>query len=301
MQVTRRVRASDGIDLALTESGVPGAPTVICVHGYPDNSSVWNAVAAELADRYRVVTYDVRGFGESGRPTERAGYRLDQLAEDLRSVADAVSPDRPVHLIGHDWGSIQGWHAVTAEHLAGRIASYTSISGPCLDHAAAWVRSALRGGGAKPQHVARQLLESSYILLFTLPLIPESLWRNGFLDRALAARAMSAREAAAVPPAATPLSDKINGLQLYRANMLGRLARPRPRRTGIPVQVLAPARDPFVRPELQLNAPVPWVSDLRTSTIPGGHWVIVTEPAVVARHASELIEYAEGRTGSPPG
>jgi pimeloyl-ACP methyl ester carboxylesterase len=299
MQVTRRVSASDGIDLALMESGVPQAPTVVCVHGYPDNSSIWNAMAAELAGRYHVVTYDVRGFGASGRPTERDAYRLDQLADDLRSVADAVSPDRPVHLIGHDWGSIQGWHAVTAERLAGRIASYTSISGPCLDHAAAWMRSALRGGGAKPQHAARQLVESSYILLFSVPVIPEWLCRNGFLDRAIA-KAMSAREAAAAPPAAKPLSDKINGLQLYRANMLGRLARPRPRRTGIPVQVLAPTRDPFVRPQLQLNAPAPWVTDLRTATIPGGHWVIVTEPAVVARHASELIEYAEGRTGGSP-
>ena len=281
MPATRLVRASDGIDLAVTESGVPGSPTVVCVHGYPDNSSVWDAVAGELSGSYHVVVYDVRGAGASGKPAHRDAYRLDQLADDLRSVLDAVSPQRAVHLVGHDWGSIQAWHAVTDERVASRIASYTSISGPCLDHTAAWMRSGLRRGGARPGQVVRQLVESSYVLLFSLPVVPEWLWRKGILDRALAAKV--GRERSLVP-------DKINGLELYRANMLRRLSRPQPRPTGIPVQVIAPTRDPFVTPALQTNAPRPWARDLRTVTVDDGHWVIVTQPAVIARHVSALIE-----------
>ena len=301
MPATRKVRATDGIELAVTESGPPGAPTIVCVHGYPDNSSVWDALAAELASRCRVVTYDVRGSGESDKPQRRDAYRLDQLADDLRSVVDAVSPDRAVHLLGHDWGSVQCWHAISDERIAARIASYTSISGPNLDHSAAWMRSALRRDGAKPQQVLRQLIDSSYVVLFNLPVVPEWLWRKGFLDRALAAKAKipSAETGTGAAPA-RPLSDKINGLNLYRANMLGRLARPRPRRTAVPVQVLAPTHDPFVSPVLQAEAPAPWASDLRVATIAGGHWIIVTDPEVVATHVYELIDYTEAGNGERP-
>lgn len=292
MPATRRVRASDGIELAVTESGPPGTPTIVCVHGYPDNSSVWDGVVAVLKSRFRVVTYDVRGSGDSDKPQRREAYRLGQLADDLRRVVDAASPERAVHLLGHDWGSVQCWHAISDERVAARIASYTSISGPSLDHSAAWMRSALRRDGAKPKQVVRQLIDSSYVVLFNLPVVPEWLWRKGFLDRALAAKAKI--------NSARPLPDKINGLNLYRANMLGRLARPQPRRTAVPVQVLAPTRDPFVSPVLQAEAPVPWVSDLRVTTIAGGHWIIVTDPGLVATHVSELVDCTEAGNGKRP-
>ena len=292
-----QVMASDGVDLAVNEAGPSDAPTIVCVHGYPDNSSAWDGVVAELAGRYHVVTYDVRGAGRSGKPTQRHAYRLDQLAADLRVVVDAVSPDRAVHLLAHDWGSIQGWHAVTGDQLAGRVASYTSVSGPGLDHTAYWMRSALRPGGARLRDVARQLAESAYIVLFTLPVLPEWLWRKGVLDRGLAAASLigrGSRPAGGSAPPARMLDDKINGLQLYRANMARQLRRPQPRATDVPVQVLAPTLDVFVSPALQIGAPAPWASDLRVRRIAGGHWVIGTRPDVIARHTSELVEHVEG-------
>lgn len=124
-------------DLAVREwgDGDTHRPTVVLVHGYPDTSAVWLAVAERLAARYHVVAYDVRGAGASAAPSGTEAYRLERLVEDLAAVIDATTaaaPDRPVHLVGHDWGSIQGWEAVTTEPLAGRIASFTSISGPWL-------------------------------------------------------------------------------------------------------------------------------------------------------------------------
>jgi pimeloyl-ACP methyl ester carboxylesterase len=299
---TMQVTASDGVDLAVNETGPSDAATIVCVHGYPDNSSAWDGVVAELSRRYHVVTYDIRGAGRSGKPAEWQAYRLDQLAADLRAVVDAVSPDRAVHLLAHDWGSIQSWHAVTGEQLADRVASYTSVSGPSLDHTAYWMRSALRPGGARLRDVARQLAESAYIVLFTVPVLPEWLWRKGVLDRGLAAASMIGRDPAPAgdggPPART-LSDKINGLQLYRANMPHRLRRPQPRPTDVPVQVLAPTRDVFVSPALQTGAPAPWASDLRVREIAGGHWVIGTRPDVIARCTSELIERVESGAVDP--
>src|ERR1051326_5334046 len=103
---------SDGVRLLVKEQGVVGRPVVVLLHGYPDNSTVWDRVAELLAERFHVVRYDVRGAGGSGAPGDRGGYRLDRLAADLAAVVRAVSPGRPVHLVAHDWGSIQGWHAV---------------------------------------------------------------------------------------------------------------------------------------------------------------------------------------------
>jgi pimeloyl-ACP methyl ester carboxylesterase len=134
---SRRVTGAGGVELAVYEAGDPAAPTVVLVHGYPDNAEMWQPVVDHLADRFHVVTYDTRGAGVSDAPNTTADYRLGLLVEDLAAVADATSPDRPVHLAGHDWGSVQAWEAVTTDRMAGRIASYTSMSGPCLDHTGA--------------------------------------------------------------------------------------------------------------------------------------------------------------------
>ena len=57
------VKSTDGVLLRVHESGTRGAPTVVCVHGYPDDHTVWDGVATELAARYHLVCYDVRGAG----------------------------------------------------------------------------------------------------------------------------------------------------------------------------------------------------------------------------------------------
>ena len=76
----------DGVRLAVQTSGDPASPTVVAVHGYPDDHTVWDGVVADLAVDHRVVTYDVRGAGGSDAPRDRAGYRLDRLTDDLVAV-----------------------------------------------------------------------------------------------------------------------------------------------------------------------------------------------------------------------
>ncbi|MEU6645249.1 SDR family oxidoreductase [Saccharomonospora sp. NPDC046836] len=280
------VTADDGVRLAVHTTGPADAPVVVCMHGYPDNASLWDGVAARLGGRFRVVTYDVRGAGASDKPRERAAYRLDQLAADLAAVVDHVSPHRKVHLLAHDWGSIQTWHAVTGEWLRGRIASYTSISGPSLDHAGRWLRAQLRQPSPQRMRKAlRQLVHSTYIAFFQLPIVPELAWRSGLLPRLL-----SGNE----PGIATPsLSDGLHGLQLYRANIGRRLRTPRRPRADIPVQVLAPLDDAYVTAPLQTEIDT-WVPDLRVRRVPGRHWLPRSNPDLVARAVAELAEHVEG-------
>jgi len=263
------VRLSDGVRLAVQEQGHPAAPTIVAVHGYPDDHRVWDGVAADLAADHHVVTYDVRGAGASDAPSTRAGYRLDRLACDLAAVLDAVSPDRSVHLLGHDWGAVQAWRAVTDPRLGDRLASFTSISGPCLDHIAAWyVR---RGPGVRAEAL-RQAAKSWYTLLFRLPVLPELGWRSGLFGR------VTARSQRVPPPV---VRDAVNGLELYRANIGETMAAPAERRTAVPVQVLAPRADSFVGVALQRSA-APFVDNLVVREIDGGHWVVRHRPELVA-------------------
>ncbi len=291
-----RVVCTDGVTLAGYEHGDPSRPTLVAVHGYPDDHRVWDGAVAILAQRYHVVTYDVRGSGESDAPSTRSGYRMPQLVADLGAVLDAVSPERPVHLLAHDWGSIQSWAAVCDRDVAERVASFTSISGPSLDHAGAWLLDARHHAWAS----ARQLLGSSYIALFQVPGLPEKLLRGAGNDRLSAAISRIGRTARAsgdVPPRTE--ANKINGLELYRANMLRHVGRPRPQHTDIPVQVLAPAGDLFVTPAMQTEAPRPYATNLRTRTIAGGHWVVSHQPDVIARLTTEFIELVEAGTAEP--
>ncbi|HEY1968357.1 MAG TPA: SDR family oxidoreductase [Pseudonocardia sp.] len=284
---------SDGVSLAVQEHGDPADVTLVAVHGYPDDHTVWDEVVEELAQHYHVVTYDVRGAGDSGAPDDRRGYLLDQLADDLRVVLDAVSPDRQVHLLAHDWGSILCWHAVTDERLAGRVASYTSISGPALDHAGQWMRARLRR--PSPRRLAellRQLRSSGYIGLFQLPVLPELLWRTGLLPRVM--RLVSRGDTGLGKPST---GDGVRGLELYRANMMSRLTRPTSRSTTVPVQVLAPTRDAFVSTALQSDV-ASWTTEPRLRRIPAGHWLPRSRPEVVARCTAELIDQVEGAPAS---
>ncbi|MCF7552450.1 SDR family oxidoreductase [Pseudonocardia sp. WMMC193] len=257
------MRSPDGVDLALYTDGPQDAPVVLAVHGYPDDHTVWSQVVPLLADDYRVVTYDVRGAGRSGEPTDPGGYRTDRLVADLLAVADAVTADSgggPVHLLAHDWGSVQAWQAVS-EH-PDRFASFTSISGPHLAHLARF-----RGKGR-----LRQLAKSWYIGFFQLPRLPELAWRSGVAGGAIARRE-------GVPVPAT--RDGINGLELYRANIGGSHGEGR---TTVPTQVLAPTRDRYLTTELLASAP-----GVRLREIAGGHWLPRERPDVVARCVRELI------------
>lgn len=272
------VDTSDGLELAVHEAGRPEAPTVVLVHGYPDNHHVWDGVVAELAADFHVVAYDVRGSGASGVPTSRKGYRIEQLVDDLGRVIDAVSPDEPVHLVAHDWGSIQVWDGLTAERLGPRIRTFTSISGPSLDHAAAWLRGT--GAGIRPR--LRQLAASYYIGFFMAPFLPELSARAGVIDRLVQHSAAADREPAVVAGLDRGPAETVNGIQLYRANFPRRMTRPRPPRIDLPVQVIAPEGDHHVSAALQAGAPAPWVGDLTVQHIPGSHWVVSQRPALIA-------------------
>ncbi len=129
------VDTTDQQRLCVKTYGQPTRPALVLVHGYPDHQAVWEPVIAYLSQDYFVVSYDVRGAGESSIPQKISDYRLARLSQDLEEVVSKVLLNRGFHLAAHDWGSIQSWESVTDLRFKGRILSYSTLSGPCLDHA----------------------------------------------------------------------------------------------------------------------------------------------------------------------
>lgn len=276
-----QIPTTDGLHLSALREGNPEGPTLVFVHGYPDNLHVWDDVVALLKDRYQIIRYDVRGAGLSDAPPALRGYRLTQLLADFRRVIDCLSPDALVHLIGHDWGSIQGWEFATEPALAGRISGYTSISGPCLDH----IGHALRAQGLT-RRTPRELAASWYVGAFHLPLLGPAVWKFGLARQW--PRVVAAMESLRHPPRhATQVRDGINGIGLYRANVLPRLLRPRARHAIAPVQLVVATEDAFVKAHL-LQGIERWTPSLTRDTVRARHWLPLSNPQWLAEAIAQF-------------
>jgi pimeloyl-ACP methyl ester carboxylesterase len=80
--------------------GAPGEPPIVLLHGATFRSEDWENVFPRLATRYRVIAYDARGHGKSGRA---ASYAVDALADDLVRLIDTVA-GAPAIVVGHSLG-----------------------------------------------------------------------------------------------------------------------------------------------------------------------------------------------------
>lgn len=294
--VTTVLTGSGGLPLAVQDhGGADDAPTVLLVHGYPDDHHVWDLVVPHLLADHRVVTFDVRGAGDSAAPADRSGYRLEHLVADIAIVIAAVSPDRPVHLVGHDWGSIQCWSAVLDADVAARIASYTSMSGPSLEHIARWIAARRRPGAGRWSAAARQAFRSWYIYAFHTPLAPLA-WRSGLTRRwpELLRRGDDVRIDESWPG---PLLERnaVNGIELYRANMLPALRGSTAAPTPVPVRLIIARRDPFVTPAL-LEGIEEIAPNLIRRELEVGHWAPRSDPDVIAHEIREQVARTEAAT-----
>ncbi|CAB1208207.1 alpha/beta fold hydrolase [Acinetobacter bouvetii] len=254
-------------------------PALVLVHGYPDNQEVWEPVIQQLIQDFYIITYDVRGAGKSSVPKRIRDYRLAQLSQDLESVVNAVLENRPFHLAAHDWGSIQSWESVTEAKFRQRILSYSTISGPCLDHAAFWMRHQFK---QNKFNFFKQLTKSWYIAAFQLPLLAPTVWTL-FSPEKWDKVLQKLEHRKDLPLNKHIISDGQHGIGLYRANFLPRLTQPRQRFAVCPVQAIVLKRDNFVSPELIDEVPQ-WAENFQRVEIDANHWAILSQPELVAKY-----------------
>src|SRR3954468_10591887 len=291
----RRVRTG-GIELCVAEFGDPDRPTVVLVHGYPDSKEVWSEVATRLADRFHVVLYDVRGHGRSTAPKPlRGGFTLEKLTDDFLAVIDTVSPDRPVHVVGHDWGSVQPWEFVTVRRTEGRVASFTSMSGPSLDHFGHWIHARVRR--PTPRRVGQLLgqgAKSWYVYLLHTPVLPELAWRGPLGKRWPGILRRLEKVPGGDYPTSSLPTDAAHGAWLYRDNVRARLRRPRTDAYAhAPVQLITPLGDAFLSEKL-CDGLEQWAPQLTRRTLPAKHWIPRSRPDQLSAWITEFVTSVEG-------
>ena len=93
-----------GFRTHVAEAGT--GPTLLLLHGWPEFWATWEPMFDRLADRYRLIAPDFRGFGESGNPdkgrTDQAGP--DVLADDIAALMTALGIAK-AGVVGHDVGA----------------------------------------------------------------------------------------------------------------------------------------------------------------------------------------------------
>jgi hypothetical protein len=101
---TERIRRPDGTELHVVCYGPADGPPVILTHGWGTSNEEWYYLKRAFADRFRLITWDLRGIGGSTRPPGH-DYRLETMAHDLEAVLERTAR-RPVVLVGHSIGGM---------------------------------------------------------------------------------------------------------------------------------------------------------------------------------------------------
>jgi pimeloyl-ACP methyl ester carboxylesterase len=94
----------DGFAVTRTAGDTPGAPTLVLIHGFLDDASVWDGLVESLAGEVGAVRYDLPGFGSrSGSVAEARGATLESLADEAGEIVSGI--DRPVIVVGQSMGT----------------------------------------------------------------------------------------------------------------------------------------------------------------------------------------------------
>ncbi|AWB87924.1 alpha/beta fold hydrolase [Mycetocola zhujimingii] len=252
----------------VADSGPLDGPTVVLLHGFPANRHSFDGVVPILnAAGLRTLAPDQRGYSDRARPRRRRDYRAAELQRDVLALLDAAGVER-VHLVGHDWGGALAWQlgAAAPERLTG----LTVLSTP---HPAALVRSLV---------TSAQLLRSFYILVFQLPVLPETLLR-GRLAALLRRMGLKPSAADDYGKFMSKRGRLTGGLNWYRGMWLPDRGAPRARTVTVPTTYVwgngdqalgrraAELSQSFVRARYQFLE------------IEENHWLPENAPGVVAR------------------
>ena len=90
-----------------TVAGNPEGPTLVFIHGWPDDASLWRQQLPALAPRFRCVLLTLPNFGQT--PEKAGGFDFPALVERVAATIREVHPGGPVGLVTHDWGAYIGY------------------------------------------------------------------------------------------------------------------------------------------------------------------------------------------------
>ena len=99
----------NNITVSYTDDGSPDSPPILFIHGFPFNKEMWNGQVNALRDNFRVITYDIRGHGDSDIGS--AELSIDLFADDLIGLMDGLNIEKAI-LCGLSMGGYIALHAI---------------------------------------------------------------------------------------------------------------------------------------------------------------------------------------------
>lgn len=264
-------------------------PLVLMLHGFPEFWYSWRHQIPALAERFRVVAPDMRGYNQSEKPVGVGHYRLGALMGDVGGLIAGLGESSAV-LVAHDWGGGVAWpFAAYYPHMVDRLIILNCPPPAVL------MRHLMSNRA--------QLRRSYYMFLFQLPFLPEAFIR--FRDYRLIERALRGwaidkgafsehdvamfKEAAAKPGALT------GGINYYRAAFRQFLRSPRQgagerARVRCPTLVIWGEEDRALGKELTYDFHAEVEGPLEIKYIPAcSHWVQQERPDLVNSYILEFL------------
>ena len=124
------VKTSDGLTISAQEWGNPAGPEILFIHGFSQSNMSWmRQVDSDLAKEFRIITYDLRGHGNSDKPLDAARYRDSKAwGDEVQAVIDAAGLKRPV-VVGWSYaGRVISDYLAT--HGSGQLAGINFVDAP---------------------------------------------------------------------------------------------------------------------------------------------------------------------------
>jgi non-heme chloroperoxidase len=121
------VTTPDGLTISAQEYGNPNGPGIVFIHGFSQSHLSWmRQTGSDLTKEFHIVTYDLRGHGNSDKPLEAARYRDSKAwGDEVQAVIDAAGLKRPV-LVGWSYaGRVISDYVAT--HGAGGISGINFV------------------------------------------------------------------------------------------------------------------------------------------------------------------------------
>ncbi|XP_059613978.1 epoxide hydrolase 1-like [Phlebotomus argentipes] len=149
----------NGIKLHYVEKGDQNKPLMLFVHGFPEFWYSWRHQIVEFSKDYWCVAIDMRGYGDSDKPTGLKPYKIDNMVDDVRELVKALNRDL-FTLVCHDWGAVIGWRYLL--RYMNTVEKYVMIGAPAVEVY-----------GVVAQREWDQFRKGWYVFFFKAPIVPE--------------------------------------------------------------------------------------------------------------------------------
>uniref|UniRef100_H2ZKY0 AB hydrolase-1 domain-containing protein n=1 Tax=Ciona savignyi TaxID=51511 RepID=H2ZKY0_CIOSA len=261
-------------------------PLMLCMHGFPECWYSWRHILAKFSDRYHVVAFHSRGYGNSDKPEGIGKYHLDYLVNDVAEIIEALGYPKAT-LVAHDWGGAIAWRVpILFPHCVDKV-----IIMNCPNEE----------GVTKISF--KQFMRSWYIFMFQLPYFPELFIRSndyGSIGASFNGKNMGIKKASnKLSREEIDIYKHYTGrnikyaINYYRAcNPIypGLGLKPKTRKIVHPVLLIWGDQDAALGLELAEGS-VAAGTDITLKVIPGSsHWVMQDEPELVHQEMEKFLK-----------